>query len=83
MPKAYSRNERLYTCAQVLAEIRAVRDYFTRSYGGEVDNYDPMFQLFDKAIRPIVNKLSFNELYHESELKAFIAEANGNCNDAV
>ena len=83
MPKAYSRNERLYTCAQVLAEIRAVRDYFTRSYGGEIDNYDPMFQIFDNAISPIVNKLSFNELYHDDELKAFIAEANGLCNDAV
>ena len=83
MSKAYRQNEKLYTCAQVLAEIRTVRDYFTRSYGGEVDNYDPMFQLFDNAIHPVMNKLSFNELYHESELKAFIAEANGLCNDAV
>lgn len=83
MSKAYRRNERLYTCAQILAEIRAVRDYFIHSYGGEVDNYDPMFQLFDNAIRPVVNKLDLNVLYHESELKAFIAKANSLCDDAV
>lgn len=83
MSKSYKRNEKLYTCAQVLAEIRAVRDYFTRSYGGEVDNYDPMFQVFDNAIRPVVNKLDLNVLYHESELKVFIADANAACNNAV
>lgn len=67
MSKSYKQNKKLYTYTQVLAEICTVRDYFIRSYGGKVDNYDPMFQLFDNAIRPVVNKLSFNELYHEDE----------------
>ena len=76
-------NRYYYTCTQVIAEITRIRNWYTESYGGYVDFYHPVFQIFDKAISPIIDELDFKTQYTKTDLDEIIKRTYAACNNAV